>query len=55
MKKLEDLDVIIIEDNSALTVKGGCEGKETRYWSTIPGWMFSPREYGDWTDDGCCE
>ncbi|WP_160112042.1 hypothetical protein [Aquimarina sp. AU58] len=54
MKKLKDLDVHVIEDNNALTIKGGC-GQETRHWKTEPGWIFSiPREYGDWRDTGCC-
>ncbi len=52
MKKLKDLDVHVIEDNSALTIKGGCEGEDTitahesnnrGYWETR-----------DWIDTGCC-
>ncbi|MBG6133457.1 hypothetical protein IWQ47_004867 [Aquimarina sp. EL_43] len=54
MKKLKDLDVHVIEDNSALTVKAGC-GRETSHWKSSAGdWLFNRREYGDWEDDNCC-
>jgi hypothetical protein len=46
MKKLKDLDVHVIEDNSALTIKGGdCNGTVTN--STY-------LKIKDWDDEGCC-
>ena len=58
MKKLKDLNLNVIEDDNALTIKGGCEGETTSFTSyeTDPGWMFSVSivEYGDWDDTGCC-
>ncbi|GAA4273336.1 hypothetical protein U6A24_20485 [Aquimarina gracilis] len=59
MKKLKDLNLNVIEDKNALTIKGGCEGRTTKKTEFVmdPGWMFGGEivEYGDWEDDGCCE
>ncbi len=52
MKKLKDLNLNVIEDKSALTIKAGdCCGTETEETSQIGILIFS---HGDWRDEGCC-
>ncbi|WP_165583341.1 hypothetical protein [Aquimarina atlantica] len=52
MKKLKDLDVHVIEDKNALTIKGGDCGTSTLMDRGNSG--TGPIWFGDWDDEFCC-